>query len=546
MKVLKHIPFPVLLLVSSFAFSQDTSKRKTIEITSTFKPVLREPVKLNFSAVPPQADSSKPNLAYAIPQQNVTVPFQPGSLSPVAFTTDSILGWRNDQYLKIGVGNVHLPYVKGGISLGEGTKSFFSISGEYYSSKGRLDYQKNNLADLQLRGTFKLDEIHELTGRVGFKGEDYFLYGYRPDTLEFTKTQIKQRFQTADATIDFRSTKPNEYGISYSPRLTIAAFSGKNDDRKATENNLVFELPVKKTFGKSFGIDIDFTADLTRYNPTGKESIKNNLVYVEPALFLKTPNLFVHTAIIPSWDNKVFALLPNILAELTTNDQRFTVQAGWIGYYNKGSYQRFASINPWLAEPERLLNTRVQEMYAGFKGSLANHFTYSAKASYGQEWNVNLFVNDTVDGKTFNTVYSPKMEILKLHGEIGYTLGEDLSFSGGVTYRNFSKIDGQTRAWGLLPLEVNASLRWKVLKDLYFKSDLWAWDGAAYQTKQGEARKGETGFDLNAGLEFRVTKGLNLWLQMNNLFNNRYERWNQYEVYGFNLLGGVVFNFNQK
>jgi hypothetical protein len=33
---------------------------------------------------------------------------------------------------------------------------------------------------------------------------------------------------------------------------------------------------------------------------------------------------------------------------------------------------------------------------------------------------------------------------------------------------------------------------------------------------------------------------------MNNLFNNRYERWNQYPVFGFNVLGGVTFAFNQK
>jgi len=32
---------------------------------------------------------------------------------------------------------------------------------------------------------------------------------------------------------------------------------------------------------------------------------------------------------------------------------------------------------------------------------------------------------------------------------------------------------------------------------------------------------------------------------MNNILNNRYERWNQYEVFGFNILGGIVYSFNQ-
>ena len=33
---------------------------------------------------------------------------------------------------------------------------------------------------------------------------------------------------------------------------------------------------------------------------------------------------------------------------------------------------------------------------------------------------------------------------------------------------------------------------------------------------------------------------------MNNIFDDKYQRWNQYQVYGFNLLGGVVFSFWRK
>jgi len=39
---------------------------------------------------------------------------------------------------------------------------------------------------------------------------------------------------------------------------------------------------------------------------------------------------------------------------------------------------------------------------------------------------------------------------------------------------------------------------------------------------------------------------VDIWLQMNNIFNNRYERWNRYEVFGFNILGGIIYSFNQK
>jgi len=52
--------------------------------------------------------------------------------------------------------------------------------------------------------------------------------------------------------------------------------------------------------------------------------------------------------------------------------------------------------------------------------------------------------------------------------------------------------------------------------------------------------------DLSAGLEFKIINNLKLWAQFNNMLNKEYQRWNQYPVYGFNFLGGVVFSFAQK
>src|SRR4029079_712109 len=138
------------------------------------------------------------------------------------------------------------------------------------------------------------------------------------------------------------------------------------------EANTVVTLPVQKNFGKSTAFNLGVTADLTnyRYDLPGRSTINNNIFLISPTVLLKTPNLFLNAGLIPSWDRGNFHMLPNIMADITTNDQNFTLQLGWIGYYNKGSYQRFASINPWLAQPDTLINTRVQEGYAGFKGSV--------------------------------------------------------------------------------------------------------------------------------------------------------------------------------
>jgi hypothetical protein len=549
---IKHfLSIACIICVGIPVFSQDSSKTRKIDITSTFKPVLREAAKINFTAAPPPVDSARPRLTYSIPQQNLVFNYQPVPLNPVALQIDTINAWQSSNYIKVGVGNVHIPYVQAGFSFGDGKNSFFNIFGTGYTSKGSEPFQKNNYTAVAATGTIKTPGNHEWNGKVGFKSEDYFFYGYRPTTLVFTKDQLRQRFQTFDGKLSLRNVKPTEYGLTYNPNIKISVFGANNDFAgKVTEANTVLNLPLTKTFGRFFGLNLGFTADLTNLRLPTKSNIQNNLYYLSPSVQLKTPNIYITTGVIPSWDNKVFTLLPNIMADITTNDQRFTVQLGWIGYYNKGSYERFAGINPWLTVPGTLQNTRVQERYAGFKGSVLDHITYSAKVGFVQYRNMPLFVNDTVDGKTFGTVYSPMVEALQLHGEIGLTKGENFNWTTGLTWNQFSKIENETRAWGLMPFEITSSLRWRLFKELYLKGDLFIFDGAAYRDKVGpndfDAKKGQGGFDLNAGLEFRITKQLNLWLQMNNIFNNKYERWHQYPVYGFNVLGGIVFSFNQK
>ena len=546
----KHILLfivPCMMCFASVVRAQDTSKKRTIDITSTFKPVLKETAKINFSASAPVADTSHAKLNYNIPVQNLIFSYQPAELNPVALQIDSINAWDYSNYIKAGIGTVHQPYIQAGFSFGNDKNSYFNVFANHYTSKGDLPFQKNSHTSIGVNGTMRLPNNNEVNGKLAFKSEDYYFYGYKPDSLKFTKEQLLQRFQTFEGKVNFRNTVPTEYGLTYNPNLYVSVFSN-NRDPKATEANTVLNLPLQKTFGRSFGFNLELTADLTNYRPTGStsHSITNNLYLIKPTLLMKTPNVFLNAGIIPSWDRKDFTLLPNILGEFTTGDQRFTIQAGWIGYYNKGSYQRFADQNPWITLPDSLRNTRVQERYFGFKGSINNHFNYSGKVGFNIYKNMPLFVNDNGDGKTFLTIYEPSMEALNLHAEVAYTQGEEFSASAKLDFNQFTNLEREKKAWGLIPLELDASLKWRLMKDLWLRGDLFAWDGPQYRGKNGDAYKGTTGFDLSTGLEFRITKQLNLWLQLNNIFNNKYERWHQYQAYGFNILGGVVFSFGEK
>ncbi|MBL7700413.1 MAG: hypothetical protein JNK79_19765, partial [Chitinophagaceae bacterium] len=507
---------PFLILTTFVVSAQDSTKRRTIEVTSTFKPELRESSKLNFQASPLGEDTTPPKLLYNIPAEQLLFKYRPIELKPVSLEADSLSDWGYSNFIKVGFGNVHQPYIKAGFSFGDGESTFINIFADHYTSKGDLEFQKNSLTKAGATLTYKTPKNLEWNAGLGFSSDDYYLYGFRPDSLMYTKDQLKQRFQTVEGRVSLRNIVPTDFGLSYNPSARISLFRD-NHKPDASEANSVITLPVQKNFGKSTAFNLGFTADLTNYRNEAltKKTDNNNIYMLSPTVLLKTPNLFLHAGIIPSWDNGNFHMLPNAMADITTDDQRFTLQLGWIGYYNKGSYQRFASINPWLARPDSLLNTRVQEGYVGFKGSIPDHFSYSAKVGYQQHKNLPLFVNDNGDGKTFGILYEDKLNILQTHAEAEYRVGEKFSAKGIFNWNIFN-VHSQERAWGMIPIELSTNLKWQLLNDLFLNVDLWTWDGARYRGKNGESFKGETAFDLNAGAEFRINKNFNVWLQMNN------------------------------
>jgi hypothetical protein len=531
------------LLVCANVQAQDTTKRKTINITSVFKPALKNTAKLNFNAEAPLIDTARPNLKYNLPVQFLSLVYQPVGLNPVALPADSVKSWNSDNYIKVGAGNVHLPYVLAGLSFGDRKNSFFNLYAEGYSSKGKLPFQENSLLAATISGTIRAANNLEWDGALGFRGEGYYLYGFQPDTLKFAKSQLQQQFFTFDGRIGLRNTVPTIYGLTYHPNVKIAAF-GENNDPRSSELDMVLNVPVEKTLNEHFAIDLGFTADITNYENGNAATINNNLFLVSPAVVYHSDNLALHIEMTPSWDQSNFHLLPNFRADYTTDNKRFTLFASLDGYYDKGSFKRFAGINPWLWAPTNLLNTRVTEFFGGFKGSLSDHISYLAKAGFSESRNMPLFLNDSLDGKNFQVVYEDKLDAFSLHGEISYIQGEDFNITAALTLNNY-KTSSQYRAWGLLPLEFTTAMRWQIMKDLWLKADLWAFQGAEWRYLNQSVANGAGGFDLNAGVEFRITRQLNLWLQMNDLFNDKYQRWNQYPVYGFNILGGVIFTFGR-
>jgi hypothetical protein len=536
-------------LFSQPLLAQDTTlPSRTVNVTSTYKPVLQSAAKINFNATLPGVDTRLPVLRYDIPDQSLYFSYLPAGLQPLAMRPDSNGITTNSNYIKAGFGNFTTPYAEAGFSFGT-QKSTFSVLASHISSKGNITNQDYSRTDVQIDGRVKTASSI-LYGKVGFDVDHYGLFGYDHTVYNFSGSETAQNYQTFKASFGVKNANSGEYGFSYDPHIDFSVF---RDNRSANEINALVSVPLEKQIGDHFAFKVNVAADLTDYKTDSlSSSTSNNIFYVTPVVAYHSDNFTLNAGINPSWDNNAggkFNLYPHIDLNLKLTAP-LSLIAGWNGYYQKNNYAYLAGINPYIAQPTQQYNTEVRNLYGGIKGSAGAHVTYLAKVSFIKENDLPLFINnfegDTTSGKSFSTVEEYQLKNLQFHGELAFTAAGHFSLTLATDLNNYYSIKSNAQAWELPPADFSAKLRWQPAKDVTFKADLFTWGQTYYLTQQKTAMKLSSAFDLNGGVEFSISKSVGLWLDCNNILNDRYQRWNQYPVLGFNILGGVVFSFGQK
>ena len=537
----------LLFFCCSFAlttYAQEPKKTQSIDINSSYKPVLRNAVKINFAGSQLPADTTAPKLQYKIPSQHLFYAYSPISLKPLALDQDTNLYLGNRKFLKVGYGNFSTPYINAGISIGDGKKSLLNLTGNYISSKGTIVNQDYTQLNVKAAGSYFFEK-NELYGGLELNAHTYHLYGYDHKILSFAKDSIQQQFQNVTLKVGFKNTQPNELGINYNPNVELSLFTNKD---KVNETDAVITLPFDKNITENFTAKVVLKADLTDYATRNivPNNIKfsNNIVQITPSLNYHDDIFKINAGITPAWNNKQYELMPDIFAEVQVKDKSFALQAGWVGRLIKNSYKNLTAMNPYLDPVFSQLNTKETEYYGGIKASVAKHFNFSAKAGLVRYKNLPFFINDTAsDNKSFKISNETSVNNFRIHGDVGYINQDKFSLTAGITFNGYTSLTSNARAWHTMPVEIKSSLRWWAFKTVLIKSDLYIFDGSNYLTKGNIAVPMKGGTDLSAGLEVKLNKNFSVWADANNILNSKYERWHNYEVYGANFLGGILLNF---
>lgn len=533
----------------SSAVAQDTTKKQqSIDITSSYKPILRNAVKINFSGSQLAVDTTKPTFNYVVPSQNLFYAYQPISLRPLALTQDSTIYLGNRKYIKAGFGSYNTPYLNAGVSFGDGKTSLINITAKYIGSKGKdIKYQDYSQLEVKGAGSY-FAKGHEIYAAASYSQDKYYLYGYDHQLFpSVSKGDILNQFQDINISGGAKNTVKNELGINYNPNININFFNNKE---KVNETTINIDLPAEKALNEDFKFKVALNADLTKYSTVGyipnNFSFNNNLVKISPSFEYKAEMIKLSAGAIPTWNNGEFSVLPNIQAEVQIQDQIFAVQAGWVGRYVKNTFRNLSQINPYIAPLTNQFNTKEMEYYGGIKATLGKHFNFSAKAGLVQYTDILLFINDTNSvwrENNFLAVRDSKAKNFRIHGDVSYINQDKFSFTAGLNLNGYTNFQNNAKPWHTIPMEFTSSLRWWAFEKFMLKGDMYLFGGSKYIEKGGGYKTTKGGTDLSIGAEYQINKQFSVWLDANNLFNDKYERWHNYQVYGLNLVGGILIRF---
>jgi hypothetical protein len=234
-------------------------------------------------------------------------------------------------------------------------------------------------------------------------------------------------------------------------------------------------------------------------------------------------------------------ILPDLYLNYKLPGTLFSLFAGWDGTLQQNSFQQLTSYNPYLSSNYTIKQTQQDEVFGGITAGIGNNLGFSGKVSYRDYSNLPLFVNNVNPDNSFDIIYDD-VKAVSVEATLRYDIADIFSLKVGGAYYNYYE-STYARVWHQPSLRFNADFSFRPVKSLNITAYSRVLDGIYAINTLGQETKLKAAFDVGVGAEYTIVPRLCAFLNINNLFNNKYQRWYNYEAYGFNIFGGLRLKF---
>lgn len=533
---------PMSVLAQSNNTSDSVLKTQTFDVYQIYIPEVQKKSKERITPDLPKFDTINPVYQYTVPEQKLSYSYQAVPIRPLALGLENqVPGFEN--YVKAGFGNYTSVLLDAGISTLQ-TENFQSIiHAQHLSQKGgNVTNRQSSQTNVSAKG-YSQFKNHDVFAAINYNRRGGAYYGLRPDTLLEAPSldSVRQAYWGINGKVGFENDATHKF--RYKPSVGVGYFADRND---ANETNVQIDLPVSYRVDSIFTLGIGVHGNFNQYKVLGT-SMSNNAFYVHPYVQMNLATANIQIGAKPTWGaNDKFYFLPEITAQAPLIENKLRIQGGFKGELVQNTFQQLATKNPFIYQNTNVMQTRQLKAFGGFDASLSQHISFGGSISWNNWTNLPVFMNDynrTADGRYFKVMYDTKVTGISFDGYFKYQINEHFGLIGSGAWTSFTKKTDFNKIYHEPMMKIGAEVFAKPIKGLFVSAKLDYIDRLYYYSITQETEKMPSIVDLSIQGEYQIIPRLSVFLQLNNVLNNQYNRYYQYDVYGFNIIGGLRLKF---
>jgi len=579
---LKLVVVISLIINCSNAFAQKLDNTTQVQ-TEAYRGITRS-YKKNLKAEAIDTVIKVPSIYYpTVPRQAQTI-YSPDLVQPAKLKVIEPLQKLYRGYVKAGMGTATSPLFDVYYNAIRSRSNGWGVNLKHFSSLGGVkayNYSGFSQNKANLFGKKLLSNAHVISGHLDYESNKVHHYGVLTADTILENDRIKQRFSSyggGGAIKSFFSDSTKK--VNHQGAFNYYYFDDFKDPDKykfdyAKEHNFTISGEVSKYLNKElfaltaavdynhYTVDYNFQ-DCNCIQPTSvingskNESITSTIVRLEPTISTqgKFYKFKVGLGIYPEISDELNVhFYPIGELKFSLFDNIIIPYAGVTGRLARNSFRSLANENPFVLSDLALMNSSHKlELYGGIRGTWSSTMSFNVKVSNGQVNGLPLFLIDTTFSafsNRFKVMYDT-VTVTNFSGEIAYEKAERLKvFARADVYTYQTRT--APKAWNLPSYKFTVSGVYDLADKYIVRADAYVVGGRnAASPLAVQTITPVDGFypielndyvDFNLGFEYRFTKRLSVFLNINNIFAQNYQIWQNYPSQTITVLGGLTFSF---
>lgn len=540
------IIFSLTLSLTYALQAQDTMR---IDVVKPFIATLSDAMKIQSNPNPEVPQVRKDSFVYNSPEMIMADQPTGYTIKPLSLGTSLLPKLRNN-YIKLGFGNYTTPLAEVYLNT---TRNRTVQAGTYLKHLSSSPGDKRIFLNDELRAWGKkFIPKGIIDGEVSFLRNDVNNYGYY-----FSGTSSLPTIQNAPEPPGFnnvlryftigagyanvqKDTSKLGYALRVLYNRTAANYNITENDftlsgefRKSVQGNPLKVYTAVQTNSIS-ATAISYGRTFIDINPTYRMLM--NKAYLQVGF---------NSTFFSDSSGSTFHFFPKAEAGYSIINNALTAFGGIRGDLKRPTLSSITRENPFVRNFVFQNTLNQFELYAGIKGIISAQTSFMIEIGLASVKYLQFYGADSTLRQQKMIYDNSTSSLTHIRAELNHEFGEQFRFGFVMNYLNYSI--SLPSPYSMPTFSTSWNMLYNMSNKFFIRSEIYTMNSrtARVDGSNGISRDVSIGsiIDLNAGIDYRYNRNVKVFLNINNLTNNQYQRWVDMPVLGVNVVGGLGITF---